>query len=49
MLEIGLEPGRPATIHEFDLAALQSRRPMTDNHCFGCTAGAGSSCGGALT
>jgi hypothetical protein len=22
---------------------------LTDNHCFGCTAGSGSSCGGALT
>jgi radical SAM/Cys-rich protein len=49
MLEIGPEPGRPATIHEFDPTALRSRHPMTGDHCFGCTAGAGSSCGGALT
>jgi hypothetical protein len=25
------------------------RRVVTDRHCFGCTAGAGSSCGGAVT
>jgi radical SAM/Cys-rich protein len=49
MLEIGLEPGRPQTIHDFELDALVARRPLTDDHCFGCTAGAGSSCGGALT
>ena len=24
------------------------RRIVTGNHCFGCTAGSGSSCGGAL-
>jgi radical SAM/Cys-rich protein len=48
MLELGLEGGVPATIHDFDLQALASRRIRTDDHCFGCTAGAGSSCGGAL-
>jgi len=34
--------GRP-TIHNFDYAALQQRRIVVDRHCFGCTAGAGSS------
>jgi radical SAM/Cys-rich protein len=28
---------------------LASRRIATDDHCYGCTAGSGSSCGGALT
>ena len=31
------------------LAALQNRTIVTGNHCYGCTAGAGSSCGGAVT
>jgi radical SAM/Cys-rich protein len=29
--------------------ALEDREIMTGDHCFGCTAGAGSSCGGAIT
>ncbi len=28
--------------------SLEDREIMTGNHCFGCTAGAGSSCGGAI-
>jgi hypothetical protein len=28
---------------------LQNRIIVTGNHCYGCTAGAGSSCGGAVT
>jgi radical SAM/Cys-rich protein len=39
----------PATIHAFDLEALANRPIATGAHCFGCTAGAGSSCGGSLT
>jgi radical SAM/Cys-rich protein len=31
----------------FDLDAWQARRIVTARHCYGCTAGAGSSCGGA--
>ncbi|MEO0663015.1 MAG: DUF3641 domain-containing protein, partial [Planctomycetota bacterium] len=31
----------------FDLDALSTRPIVTRRHCFGCTAGAGSSCGGA--
>ena len=30
------------------LDELSGRRIATDRHCFGCTAGAGSSCGGAI-
>ena len=47
MLDMGLEPGAPAHIRDFDLAAVTRRRILTGRHCFGCTAGAGSSCGGA--
>ena len=33
---------------DIDPNSLEGRAIMTGNHCFGCTAGAGSSCGGAL-
>jgi radical SAM/Cys-rich protein len=33
-------------IRNFDEAAWQRRRIVTARHCFGCTAGGGSSCGG---
>ena len=35
-------------IRDLDPAALAGRRIVTGRHCYGCTAGAGSSCGGAL-
>jgi radical SAM/Cys-rich protein len=47
MLELGLEPGLPANIRDFDAPALARRVIATGQHCYGCTAGAGSSCGGA--
>ena len=39
--------GPIAHIRDFDAVALQRRAVATDRHCFGCTAGAGSSCGGS--
>lgn len=36
------------TMKEFDLLSLEKRRIATGDHCYACTAGAGSSCGGAL-
>ena len=33
---------------DFNLEKLKNRRITTANHCFGCTAGAGSSCGGQV-
>lgn len=47
MLELSTHHGAPRHIREFDAAALARRRIVTGNHCYGCTAGAGSSCGGA--
>ncbi len=47
MLDLPVEPGAPRHIADFDLAALESRSIVIDRHCFGCTAGAGSSCSGA--
>lgn len=48
MLELGVAHGLPQTIDDFDPARLAARRIVTGEHCFGCTAGAGSSCGGAV-
>ena len=46
MLEIGLSPTAPQNVMDWDLSRLESREIMVDEHCYGCTAGAGSSCGG---
>jgi radical SAM/Cys-rich protein len=52
MLEIELgahAAGGPGTVWELDsLEALRGRAVATGDHCFACTAGSGSSCGGAL-
>jgi radical SAM/Cys-rich protein len=48
MLEISVDKKLPQTIFDFDLESLRERRTMTANHCFGCTAGSGSSCGGTV-
>jgi radical SAM/Cys-rich protein len=48
MIDMGVEAGLPQTIKDFDPAKLANRRIATGAHCFGCTAGAGSSCGGAV-
>jgi len=49
MLELPLAGEAPRHIRDFSPARLAGRRIATDRHCFGCTAGAGSSCGGATT
>jgi radical SAM/Cys-rich protein len=40
--------GQAAHIRDFDPARLAARNIVSARHCFGCTAGAGSSCGGAI-
>ena len=48
MLEIPLG-GKARSVWDLeDTDALEDEPVATDSHCFGCTAGAGSSCGGAL-
>ena len=37
-----------SSIHTIDPDSLMDRRIVTGDHCLGCTAGKGSSCGGAL-
>jgi len=48
-LPVEAPPGRRAHVRDLDRAWLEARRIRTARHCFGCTAGAGSSCGGATT
>jgi radical SAM/Cys-rich protein len=39
---------RALSLWDIDPAEVEDREILTGEHCFGCTAGAGSSCGGAL-
>ncbi len=48
MLGLPLDPSAATHIGEFDRARLLGRRIAVGQHCYGCTAGAGSSCGGSL-
>ncbi|MDZ4712447.1 MAG: arsenosugar biosynthesis radical SAM protein ArsS [bacterium] len=48
MLDIKVNHSSPDHIKDFNTESLNSREIMTGNHCFGCTAGTGSSCGGAV-
>lgn len=43
-----VDHGAPDHVSRFDVATLVGRRIVTGRHCFGCTAGCGSSCAGAL-
>jgi radical SAM/Cys-rich protein len=47
MLDLDAMPGPAMSVHTFDAESWQKRRVVTKRHCFGCTAGAGSSCGGS--
>jgi radical SAM/Cys-rich protein len=40
---------KPLFLWDIDPDSLEGRAIMTGDHCFGCTAGAGSSCGGAIS
>lgn len=46
---LGLAPAKAAYLWEVDPRTLPGRGIRTGIHCFACTAGCGSSCGGALT
>jgi len=47
MLDVGVASGAPSHIRDFQVPALETRPIVAGRHCFGCTAGAGSSCGGS--
>lgn len=51
MLNLGVQladDAEPAHVRDFDPERLARRRIVTGRHCYGCTAGAGSGCGGAI-
>ncbi len=48
MLDMAVNHGAPAHVDEYDSGALANRTICTANHCYCCTAGAGSSCQGAV-
>jgi radical SAM/Cys-rich protein len=49
MLAMPINHGFPRHLRDFDSYLLARREICTGPHCFGCTAGSGSSCGGALS
>ncbi|MTI87258.1 MAG: radical SAM/Cys-rich domain protein [Balneolaceae bacterium] len=49
MLEMKISEHTVQHIRDFDEISLNNRDIRINQHCFGCTAGAGSSCGGATT
>jgi radical SAM/Cys-rich protein len=49
MLGMTTDHGAPGHISAFDFEKLSQREIVTGNHCYGCTAGAGSSCRGTVT
>jgi radical SAM/Cys-rich protein len=49
MLELNTSPSCPDSIHDFDYQRLTNRKIVLGQHCFGCTAGAGSGCQGAIS
>jgi radical SAM/Cys-rich protein len=48
MLNMSIGNGTPLKLWDILPGKLIGRDILTGNHCFGCTAGAGSTCGGAL-
>lgn len=48
MLNMSMRNGRPFNIGDITLKDLDNWKILTAQHCFGCTAGTGSSCQGAL-
>jgi radical SAM/Cys-rich protein len=46
MLDLKVDKRAPQHISDFELRTLNERDIVINQHCFGCTAGSGSSCGG---
>jgi len=49
MLDLKVATNTSQHINDFDLEALKNRNIVLNQHCYGCTAGAGSSCGGEIS
>jgi radical SAM/Cys-rich protein len=48
MLDLKVDAPSTRHIMDFDAKALAQRQIVVNQHCYGCTAGSGSSCGGAI-
>ncbi|MDC3260222.1 DUF3641 domain-containing protein, partial [bacterium] len=48
MLEMKVDKKAAQHIREFERNSLEERKIAVNNHCYGCTAGEGSSCQGSL-
>ena len=48
MLELKVDSEEVIHIRDFNIEKLNERNIVINQHCFGCTAGAGSSCGGEI-
>ena len=49
MLGLQIFTNKPITVFDFEYNSLIDRNIIFGSHCFGCTAGSGSSCGGAIS
>lgn len=49
MLDLKVDCTTSQHLNNFDASVLADRNIVLKQHCYGCTAGSGSSCGGALT
>jgi radical SAM/Cys-rich protein len=49
MLDLQWQGEKPLYLWDINPEEIEGRSILTGRHCFGCTAGAGSSCSGALT
>ncbi len=49
MLDLNVASGCPGSIHDFRYESFSNREIVSGQHCFGCTAGSGSGCQGAIT
>ncbi len=48
MLDLKVDAPSAQHVNDFDLDTLMQRQIVVNQHCYGCTAGAGSSCGGEI-
>jgi hypothetical protein len=47
-LKVAVADKKRQHVKDFDSQTLIDRKIIVNEHCFGCTAGAGSSCGGEI-
>jgi hypothetical protein len=47
-LPLNTAPGKRPHLDDFDIDEISKRNIVLNQHCYGCTAGSGSSCGGEI-